>query len=104
MLNLQVNVVILIIKNSTSYMGKKSERPIVKEQGKVVQKVPFFGLAQITVDTAVAIFTNDIIRIIESPGNKGQCPALPLMSMEISSNHRIGINYQVASHTVKSHG
>jgi len=58
----------LIINNYGSFLGKKSERLVVKEQGKVVQEVPFFNLAQITVTTGGASLSSDAIRMCVEHG------------------------------------
>jgi len=58
----------LIINNYGSFLGKKSERLIVKEQGKVIQEVPFFDLSQITVTTGGASLSSDVIRMCMEHG------------------------------------
>lgn len=58
----------LVINNYGSFIGKKSERLVVKENGKVVQEVPFFNLAQITVTTGGASLSSDAIRMCMEHG------------------------------------
>lgn len=52
----------LLITNYGSFLGKKSERVVVKENGKVVAEAPFRDLRQITVNTAGATLSTDFIR------------------------------------------
>ena len=58
----------LIINNYGSFLGKKSERLIVKEKGKVVQEVPFYDLTQVTVTTGGATLSSDVIRMCVEHG------------------------------------
>jgi CRISPR-associated protein Cas1 len=53
----------LVINNYGSFIGKKSERLVVKENGKVVHEVPFFDLSQVTVTTAGASLSSDAIKM-----------------------------------------
>jgi len=53
----------LVINNYGSFIGKKSERLVVKENGKVVQEVPFFDLTQVTVTTSGATLSSDAIKM-----------------------------------------
>lgn len=53
----------LIVSNYGSFIGKTSERLVVKEKGKVVQEVPFFDLKQVTITTAGAALSSDAIRM-----------------------------------------
>lgn len=52
----------LLITNYGSFLGKKSERVVVKENGRVVVEAPFRDLRQITVNTAGATLSTDLIR------------------------------------------
>lgn len=58
----------LIINNYGSFIGKKSERLVVKENGKVVQEVPFFDLTQVTVTTGGASLSSDAIKMCMEHG------------------------------------
>jgi len=58
----------LIINNFGTFLGKTSERLVVKENGKVVQEVPFFDLTQITVTTGGASLSSDVIRMCMEHG------------------------------------
>lgn len=53
----------LVINNYGSFIGKKSERLVVKEKGKVIQEVPFFNLSQVTVTTGGASLSSDAIKM-----------------------------------------
>lgn len=53
----------LIINNYGSFIGKKSERLVIKESGKVVREVPFFDLSQVTVTTGGASLSSDAIKM-----------------------------------------
>jgi CRISPR-associated protein Cas1 len=53
----------LIINNYGSFIGKTSERLVVKESGKVVQEIPFFDLKQVTVTTRGVSLSSDVIRM-----------------------------------------
>lgn len=52
----------VLVSNYGSFLGKKSERLIVKEKDKVVLEVPFHDLEQVTIDTAGASLSSDVIR------------------------------------------
>ncbi|MFZ5648118.1 MAG: CRISPR-associated endonuclease Cas1 [Bacillota bacterium] len=52
----------LLITNYGSFLGKKSERAVVKENGKVVVEAPFHDLRQITVNTNGATLSTDFIK------------------------------------------
>ncbi|MEW5920392.1 MAG: CRISPR-associated endonuclease Cas1 [Bacillota bacterium] len=58
----------LVINNYGTFLGKTSERLVVKENGKVVQEVPFFDLAQITIATGGASLSSDVIRMCMEHG------------------------------------
>ncbi|MBT9173025.1 MAG: CRISPR-associated endonuclease Cas1 1 [Syntrophomonadaceae bacterium] len=58
----------LVINNYGTFLGKTSERLVVKEGGKVVQEVPFFDLAQITITTGGASLSSDVIRMCMEHG------------------------------------
>ena len=58
----------LVINNFGTFLGKTSERLVVKENGKVVQEVPFFDLAQITITTSGASLSSDVIRMCMEHG------------------------------------
>ncbi len=58
----------LVINNYGSFLGKKSERLVVKENGKVVQEIPFFDLTQVTVSTSGASLSSDVIRMCVEHG------------------------------------
>ena len=60
---LQVIGMNLIVSNYGSFIGKTSERLVVKEKGKVVQEVPFFDLKQVTISTNGATLSSDAIRM-----------------------------------------
>ncbi|MBO8170102.1 MAG: CRISPR-associated endonuclease Cas1 [Thermoanaerobacteraceae bacterium] len=47
----------IIVSNYGSFIGKKSERLVIKEKGKVVTEVPFHDVEQLTVDTPGASFS-----------------------------------------------
>ncbi len=53
----------LLINNYGSFIGKKSERLVVKENGKVIQEVPFHDLAQLTIATGGASISSDAIKM-----------------------------------------
>ncbi len=53
----------LIVNNYGSFIGKKSERLVIRENGKVVQEVPFFDLSQVTVTTGGASLSSDAIKM-----------------------------------------
>lgn len=53
----------LIVNNYGSFIGKTSERLVVKESGKVVQEIPFFDLKQVTVTTRGVSLSSDVIRM-----------------------------------------
>ena len=52
----------LLVSNYGSFLGKKSERLILKENGKVVNEIPFRDLEQVTIDTPGASLSTDLIR------------------------------------------
>lgn len=52
----------LLVSNYGSFLGKKSERLVLKEKGKVVNEIPFYDLAQVTIDTPGASLSTDLIR------------------------------------------
>ncbi len=52
----------VLVSNYGSFLGKKSERLVVKENNKVVQEVPFHDLEQITIETSGASLSSDVIR------------------------------------------
>lgn len=58
----------LIINNYGSFIGKTSERLVVKESGKVVQEIPFFDLKQVTVTTRGVSLSSDVIRMCMDHG------------------------------------
>lgn len=53
----------LIVNKFGSFIGKTSERLVVKESGKVVQEIPFFDLKQVTVTTRGVSLSSDVIRM-----------------------------------------
>ena len=58
----------LIVNNYGSFIGKTSERLVVKESGKVVYEVPFFDLRQVTIATNGASLSSDVIRMCMEHG------------------------------------
>jgi len=52
----------LLVTNFGSFLGKKSERLVLKENGKVVNEIPFHDLEQVVIDTAGASLSTDVIR------------------------------------------
>lgn len=52
----------LLVSNYGSFLGKKSERLVLKENGKVVNEIPFHDLEQVTIDTPGASLSTDLIR------------------------------------------
>lgn len=46
----------LHVTNYGSFLGKKSERLILKENGKVVHEIPFHDLEQVIIDTPGASY------------------------------------------------
>ncbi|MDF9408702.1 CRISPR-associated endonuclease Cas1 [Pelotomaculum isophthalicicum JI] len=52
----------LLVTNYGSFLGKKSERLILKENGKVVNEIPFHDLEQVIIDTPGASLSTDMIR------------------------------------------
>lgn len=58
----------LLINNFGSFIGKTSERLVVKEKGKVVHEIPFYDLKQITVATNGASLSSDAIRMCTEYG------------------------------------
>lgn len=58
----------LVVNNYGSFIGKTSERLVVKESGKVVCEVPFFDLQQVTIATGGASLSSDAIRMCMEHG------------------------------------
>lgn len=52
----------VLVSNYGSFLGKKSERLVVKENNKVVMEVPFHDLEQITIETSGASLSTDLIK------------------------------------------
>ena len=52
----------VLVSNYGSFLGKKSERLVVKEKDKVVMEVPFHDLEYITIDTAGVSLSTDVIK------------------------------------------
>lgn len=52
----------VLVSNYGSFLGKKSERLVVKENSKVVMEVPFHDLEQITIETSGASLSSDVIK------------------------------------------
>ncbi|TEB12835.1 CRISPR-associated endonuclease Cas1 [Pelotomaculum propionicicum] len=52
----------LLVTNYGSFLGKKSERLVLKENGKVVSEIPFHDLEQVIIDTPGASLSTDMIR------------------------------------------
>lgn len=52
----------LVVDKYGAFLGKKSERLVVREQGKVVTEVPLFDLKQVTVASAGVSLSTDVIR------------------------------------------
>ena len=52
----------LLVTNYGSFLGKTSERAVVKENGKVVLETPFRDLRQITINTNGATLSTDLIK------------------------------------------
>jgi len=52
----------LLVSNYGSFLGKKSERLVLKENGKVVNEIPFHDLEQVIIDTPGASLSTDAIR------------------------------------------
>ena len=52
----------LLVTNYGSFLGKKSERLVLKENGKVVSEIPFHDLEQVIIDTSGASLSTDMIR------------------------------------------
>lgn len=52
----------LLVTNYGSFLGKKSERLILKENGKVVNEIPFHDLEQVIIDTPGASLSTDFIK------------------------------------------
>jgi CRISPR-associated protein Cas1 len=52
----------LLVTNYGSFLGKKSERLVLKENGKVVYEIPFHDLEQVVIDTSGASLSTDVIR------------------------------------------
>lgn len=58
----------LIINNYGTFLGKTSERLVVKENHKVVQEVPFYDLTNITVTSGGVSLSSDVIRMCVEHG------------------------------------
>ncbi|MGB9803131.1 CRISPR-associated endonuclease Cas1 [Desulfofundulus sp.] len=52
----------LLVTNFGSFLGKKSERLILKENGKVVSEIPFHDLEHVIIDTSGVSLSTDLIR------------------------------------------
>lgn len=52
----------LLVTNFGSFLGKKSERLILKENGKLVTEIPFHDLEHVIIDTSGASLSTDLIR------------------------------------------
>lgn len=52
----------VVVSNFGSFIGKKSERLIIKENKEVVLEIPFHDLEQITIDTMGASLSIDVIK------------------------------------------
>lgn len=52
----------LLVTNYGSFLGKKSERLVLKENGKVVSEIPFHDLEHVIIDTPGASLSTDVIR------------------------------------------
>lgn len=52
----------LMVSDYGSFLGKKSERLVLKQNGKVVQEIPFHDLEQVIIDTPGASLSTDLIR------------------------------------------
>lgn len=52
----------LLVSEYGSFLGKKSERLVLKQNGKVVKEIPFHNLEQVIIDTAGASISTDFIK------------------------------------------
>ncbi len=52
----------LLVSEYGSFLGKKSERLVLKQNGKVVKEIPFQNLEQVIIDTAGASMSTDFIK------------------------------------------
>lgn len=52
----------VLVSNYGAYVGKKSERLVVKENGQVVTEIPFYDVEQVTIATSGASLSSDVIR------------------------------------------
>ncbi|KKM10614.1 CRISPR-associated protein Cas1 [Clostridiales bacterium PH28_bin88] len=52
----------LMVSDYGSFLGKKSERLVLKQNGKVVQEIPFHDLEQVIIDTPGASLSTDLIK------------------------------------------
>lgn len=71
----------LIVNNFGSFIGKKSERLVVKEKGKVVQEVPFFDLVQVTIATNGVSLSSDAVRKYLQPVRQGFLYLIPVKTI-----------------------
>ncbi|PKM82813.1 MAG: CRISPR-associated endonuclease Cas1 [Firmicutes bacterium HGW-Firmicutes-13] len=81
----------LVIDNYGSFIGKKSERLVIKENGKVVKEIPFFDLSQVTVISGGVSLSIDAIKMCMEYGvqinflsNTGQ-PFAKISSPQLSA-------------------
>lgn len=52
----------LLVSEYGSFLGKKSERLVLKQNGKIVEEIPFHNLEQVIIDTAGASMSTDFIK------------------------------------------
>lgn len=52
----------LVVSEYGSFLGKKSERLVLKQNGKVVEEIPFHNLEQIIIDTTGVSLSTDFIK------------------------------------------
>lgn len=52
----------LVVSEYGSFLGKKSERLVLKQNGKIVKEIPFHDLEQIIIDTTGASLSTDFIK------------------------------------------
>lgn len=52
----------LHVSDFGTFIGKKSERLVIKINGKVIQEVPFFDVEQVTIDSPGVSMSTDVIR------------------------------------------
>ncbi len=52
----------LLVSNYGSFLGKKSERLVLKENGKIINEIPFHDLTQVIIDTPGASLSTDAIK------------------------------------------